>query len=172
MGWLRWVGFLKIQVSLQNTGLFCRALLQKRPIFLSILLIVATPYHQHDPCRVQTLSVESLTGDIQMTLSCRSFSTKEPLNIGLFCEKWYSDDLVTSLWCRHYSVSFSCLHSSQDALMGWWYLEIQRVSLPCFHPGWIHEFVILRLPGEPLLCSHPGRIDESVTFTNSIDESS
>jgi len=45
MGWLRWVGCLKIQVSLQNTGLFCRVLLQKRPIFLSILLIVATPYH-------------------------------------------------------------------------------------------------------------------------------
>jgi len=44
MGWLRWVGCLKIQGSLQNTGLFCRALLQKRPIFLSILLIVATPY--------------------------------------------------------------------------------------------------------------------------------
>jgi len=44
MGWLRWVGCLKIQVSLQNTGLFCRALLQQRPIFLSILLIVATPY--------------------------------------------------------------------------------------------------------------------------------
>jgi len=29
---------------LQNTGLFYRALLQKRPKFLSILLIVATPY--------------------------------------------------------------------------------------------------------------------------------
>jgi len=43
MGWLRLVGCLKIQVSLQNTGLFCRALLQKRPI-LSILLIVATPH--------------------------------------------------------------------------------------------------------------------------------
>ena len=44
MGWLRWVGYLKIHVSLQNIGLFCRALLQKRPIFLRILLIVATPY--------------------------------------------------------------------------------------------------------------------------------
>ena len=54
MWWLRWVGYLKIQVSLQNTGLFCRALLQKRPIFLSILLIVATPYLvdcTHPPCR-------------------------------------------------------------------------------------------------------------------------
>jgi len=45
MGWLRWVGCLKIQVSLQNTGLFCRALLQKRPIFLSILLI---PYQMSE----------------------------------------------------------------------------------------------------------------------------
>jgi len=47
MGWLRLVGCLKMQVSLQNKGLFCRALLQKRPIFLSILLIVATPYQTH-----------------------------------------------------------------------------------------------------------------------------
>jgi len=42
MGWLRLVGCLKIYISLQNIGLFCRSLLQKRPIFLSILLIVAT----------------------------------------------------------------------------------------------------------------------------------
>jgi len=62
MGWLRWVGCFKIQVSLQNTGLFCRALLQKRPIFLSILLIVATPYQmalkhthiKHDGAEVHT----------------------------------------------------------------------------------------------------------------------
>ena len=41
---------LKIYVSLQNIGLFCRSLLQKRRIFLSILLIVATPYSRdlHD----------------------------------------------------------------------------------------------------------------------------
>jgi len=44
MGWLRLVGCLKLYVSLQNIGLFCRSLLQKRPIFLSIILIVATPY--------------------------------------------------------------------------------------------------------------------------------
>jgi len=46
MGWLRRVGCLKTYVSLQNIGLFCRSLLQKRPIFLSILLIVATPYKE------------------------------------------------------------------------------------------------------------------------------
>ena len=35
---------LKIFVSFKNIGLFCRTLLQKRPIFLSLLLIEATPY--------------------------------------------------------------------------------------------------------------------------------
>ena len=54
MGWLRLVGCLKIYVSLQNIGLFCRSLLQKRPIFLSILLIVATPY---SPCTMQKISL-------------------------------------------------------------------------------------------------------------------
>jgi len=45
MGWLRLLGSLKSYVSLKNIGLFCRALLQKRPIILGSLLIVATPYH-------------------------------------------------------------------------------------------------------------------------------
>jgi len=37
-------GVATISRMLKNICLFCRALLQKRPIFLSILLIVATPY--------------------------------------------------------------------------------------------------------------------------------
>ena len=44
MGWLRLVGSLKLQVSLADYRLFYRALLQKRPIILRSLLIVATPY--------------------------------------------------------------------------------------------------------------------------------
>jgi len=44
MGWLRSVGLIKLQVSLAEYGLFYRALLQKRPIILSILLTEATPY--------------------------------------------------------------------------------------------------------------------------------
>jgi len=43
MGWLRLVISLKLYVSLENISLFCRALLQKRPIILRSLLIVATP---------------------------------------------------------------------------------------------------------------------------------
>jgi len=44
MGWLRLVGSLKLQVSLENTCLFCRSLLQKRLTILRSLVIVATPY--------------------------------------------------------------------------------------------------------------------------------
>jgi len=43
MGWLRSVGSIKLQVSFAEYSLFKRALLQRRPIILSILLIEATP---------------------------------------------------------------------------------------------------------------------------------
>jgi len=44
MGWLRLVGSLKLYISLENIGLFYRALLQKIPIILRSLLAKATPY--------------------------------------------------------------------------------------------------------------------------------
>jgi len=43
MRWLRLVGSLELQVSFAEYCLFYRALLQKRPIILRSLLIVATP---------------------------------------------------------------------------------------------------------------------------------
>jgi len=43
-GWLRSVGSIKLQVSFAEYRLFSRALLQKRPIILSMLLTEATPY--------------------------------------------------------------------------------------------------------------------------------
>jgi len=45
--WLRWVGSLKLQVSFAKYGLLYRALLQKRPMILRSLLIVASPYLIH-----------------------------------------------------------------------------------------------------------------------------
>ena len=44
VGWLRFVGSFKFYASFAEYGLFDRALLQKRPIILRSLLIVATPY--------------------------------------------------------------------------------------------------------------------------------
>jgi len=44
MGWLQLVGSIKLQVFCAEYCLFYRALLQMRPIILSILLTEATPY--------------------------------------------------------------------------------------------------------------------------------
>jgi len=44
MGWLQLVGSLKLQVSFAEYHLFYRALLQKRPVILRSLQVVATPY--------------------------------------------------------------------------------------------------------------------------------
>ena len=44
MGWLRLVGSLKLLVSFAEYSLYYRALLQKRPLILRSLLIVAIPY--------------------------------------------------------------------------------------------------------------------------------
>jgi len=44
MGWLRLVGSIKLQVAFAEYSLFYRALLQTRPIILSILLTEATSY--------------------------------------------------------------------------------------------------------------------------------
>jgi len=54
MGWLRLVGSLKLQVSFAEYSLFYRALLQKRPIMLRSLLIVATPQQLGDVDMQQT----------------------------------------------------------------------------------------------------------------------
>jgi len=45
MGWLRSVGSIKLQVSFEEYRLLYRALLQKRPIIISILLTEVTPCH-------------------------------------------------------------------------------------------------------------------------------
>ena len=63
MGWLRLVGSLKLQVSFAEYSLFYRALLQKRPIILRSLLIVATPYALlHPGWRVR--NIQNLPQDV------------------------------------------------------------------------------------------------------------
>ena len=53
-GWLRLVGSLKSSVSFAECHLFHRALLQKRPIILRSLIIVATPCTHKDTHNIDT----------------------------------------------------------------------------------------------------------------------
>jgi len=67
--WLRWV---EIQVSLQNTGLFCRALLQKRPIFWTQPIAFGVPFnlnlHSQSHSSLFWCHVPLLKGSLGLTL--------------------------------------------------------------------------------------------------------
>jgi len=67
MGWLRWVGSLKVKVFFAKEPYKRDDILQKRPIILRSLLIVATPY--------------------RMEQSSQIWRSHVSLNQGLFCKR-------------------------------------------------------------------------------------
>jgi len=69
MGWLRSVGSIKLHVSFAEYLLFYRALLQKRPIILSILLTKATPYPKDATDRIKTRSCQRIMTHPKPTLN-------------------------------------------------------------------------------------------------------
>jgi len=74
IGWLRLVGSLKLLASFAEYRLFYRALLQKRPVILRSVLIVATPYHKwaHN---VHTICTRLYDGS-RLTRTCLFFNLK------------------------------------------------------------------------------------------------
>jgi len=92
------------RISFAEYYLFYRALLQKRPMILSILITKATPYvhvslslsltHSSAWHVWQVFFVFFCLAGFRCVcvyyigFMCRSFSAKEPLIIGLFCGKW------------------------------------------------------------------------------------
>jgi len=82
MGWLLLVGSIKLQVSFAEYSLFDRALAQKRPIILSILLTEAIPYlsRMHIwKCRVTQMN--------KSRLNHRSLLQNVVSFIGIFCTR-------------------------------------------------------------------------------------
>ena len=73
MGWLRLVESIKLDVSFAEYRLFCRALLQKRPTILSILLTKVTSY----PMGLRH-SMQNFAKIRRMPHFYRSLSAKEP----------------------------------------------------------------------------------------------
>jgi len=82
MGWLRWVGSLKLQVSFAKEPHEKDYILQKRPTILRSLLFVATPYqwtmtnelyHMEESCHVSVSHVETPSHDDQ-GITCSTYN--------------------------------------------------------------------------------------------------
>jgi len=73
MGWLVLAGFLKSYVSFAKEPYKRDDILQKRPMILRSLLIVAIPYLAKEP-----RGVNRVAWSHRMPYLHRSFSTKEP----------------------------------------------------------------------------------------------
>jgi len=82
MGWLRWVGTLKLQVSFAEYSLLYRYLLQKRPVILRSLLIEATPYQ----CPMWMCHVKQSTRDYPVS--------PPPINVPCEYPMW-------NMWMSH-----------------------------------------------------------------------
>ena len=109
MGWLRSVGSLKLYVSLENIGLFCRALLQKRPIILRSLLIVATPYESSQTCEANTTQSKKKNQMSRVTeewfMSHMWMSHVRHMNESCHTYEW----VMSHIWMSHgHSFDASC----------------------------------------------------------------
>ena len=124
MGWLRLVGCLKIYVSLQNIGLFCRALLQKRPIFLSILVIVATPY---------MLRVSRWCGMLPWIQGMGMYVWDAHM-IHVMCEMhiWYMYVWDAHMMCEKHMWCVRCTCDTRVCEMRIWYWMSDVTCLYCF----------------------------------------
>ena len=97
MGWLMLVASIKLQVSFAKEPHKRDAILQKRPIILSILLIVATPYPLKIQLKCGKTSTQSTdhVGRVSCILSGYGVATISRIDkiIGLFCR------IACLLWC-------------------------------------------------------------------------
>ena len=84
MGWLRFAGSFKLQDSFTEYRLFHRALLQKRPIILRSLLIVATPVIRRGGSRyaIRWLRMQLVWG------LRKSRDASQPVNLSSFNLRW------------------------------------------------------------------------------------
>jgi len=116
MGWLRLVRSLKLYVSFAEYCLFHRALFAKETHNFKALGYRNANY----TCLGGKQFVTGIHTGIHciacsaLLRYCRSFSTKEPLNIGLFCEKWPIK--IGILSCRSFSmICIALLQGGEDS---------------------------------------------------------
>jgi len=144
MGWLRWVGALKLQVSFAQYRLFDRALLQKRPILLRSLLIVVTPYLLNNDLPTLIFNNDWSTVFIRLCsfyLGWLWLVGSIKLQVSFAKEPYKRDDILQKRnICTHYYVSF-VLILNNDASTD--YLLNNDWSTLILNNDWSTVFILL-----------------------------
>ena len=142
MGWLRLVGCLKIYVSLQNIGLFCRALLQKRPIFLSILLIVATPYVTLVSCELTSHWVHNSLSWQVTEFTSHWVDTSLSSQLTELTSHWVVNSVTCQVTCHSVTWQVTCDLSSDTQWLVKWLVKSLCSQLTELTSHWVHKSLI------------------------------
>ena len=123
MGWLWWVRLIKLQVSFAEYCVFYRALWQKKPIILSMLLIEATPYCMSGLWMFSSLCVcvRACVRVCVCACECVCVCVCVCLIVCVcvcVCAMLIYSVHVTSLWMQHSAAQDSAVH----------YIAIQHIS--------------------------------------------
>jgi len=158
MGWLRLVGFLKLWVSFAKEPYKRDNILQKRPIILRSLLIVATPYlhlYVHECLRMHVrvyvyvcvcvcvcMCMINYTSLVQNSLFYRALLQKRPIILRSLLIMCVSDRSLTIhiymnvcvCVCVCYVCACVCVCVCTYVCMrGWWGLRISHHVCLCAH---------------------------------------
>ena len=146
MGWLQVVGSLTYR-SLMQYRLFCRALLQQRPIILRSLLIVATPYLRHTPAYTPHMPHPYLHTYATPLPTCMYVCMYGSLYVCMY------DSMYPTYQCHTpaYAGMYVCMYAYMYVCMYVWLLVCMYV---CMAPCTLHTYAI-PLPTYLILCKLP-----------------
>jgi len=131
MGWLRFVGSFKLYVSFAEYRLFCRALLQKRPVILRRLREAATRSKYEKQLQEATMGWLRLVGSFKLYVSFAEYR--------LFCRALLQKRPVILRSLRKAATRSKYEKQLPEATMGWLrlvgslklYVSLENMSLFC-----------------------------------------
>ena len=124
MGWLRLAGSLKTHVSFAEYCLFCRALVQKRLVILSILLSKATPYARAVSCMGCVFLTAAVSRMWWVVFMCVVFMAPAVSRMGCVFQEG-------RMWCvvfiRGVAYVVCCIHSCMSRMWCVVFIHVCRI---------------------------------------------
>jgi len=151
MGWLRLVGSFQLYVCFAEICIFYRALLQKRPVILRRLLIVATPYHFPSWSRPILGSFQLYVSFAEYCIFYRALLQKRPVIYDI-CTMYLHDTRMyvecdicitlhtfVSLYIHLYHFTYICINLNTFVSL---YIHLYHFTYICIT---LHTFVSIQI---------------------------